>query len=226
MRIGKGSLFISFAILLLLSVSITTPAVSQECGPSCPVCSGTGSATGALVPRGNLIISNIAIPYGEEETYILNLRAGVFPWMDIGVGYAFTTRTPVWSIRLQPLKEEEDDWKPGLLIGTGSVRTGSNDQSLFMQVLKSWEFSEDFALQINGGIALLIPGFDRLYGLAGITTVIKEKWSIFTSYDGINYHFGCSWIPTEFLAISTMLVEAKDLAISMRYILKFGKDSP
>ncbi len=223
MRIRKRSFFVSLLMLLLLSVLITAQALSQECGPSCPVCSGTGDATGALVPVGNLIISNIAIPYGAEETYIINLRAGVFPWMDIGVGYAFKSTTPVWSIRFQPLKEEEDDWKPGLLIGTGSVRTGGSDQSLFMQVLKSWEFGEDFALQINGGVALLMPGFDRLYGLAGITTLIKEKWSIFTSYDGINLHFGCSWIPTESLAVSTMLVEARDLAISMRYILKFGK---
>ena len=114
MRPGKRSLLISFVMLLLLEVLVTTPAVSQECGPSCPVCSGTGDATGALVPRGNLIISNIAIPYGDEETYIFNLRAGVFPWMDIGVGYAFKSTTPVWSIRFQPLKEEEDDWKPGL----------------------------------------------------------------------------------------------------------------
>jgi hypothetical protein len=211
-----------FTLVSLIILFLILPVGAQECGPSCPVCSGTGSTTGALISQKHFVINSLFIPSGEEETGVVNVRSGIASWMDAGVGYTIKTAKPIWSIRIQPLKDDEESWKPGMLIGTGSIRTGGSDQSLFIQVIKSWEISEDFAFQLNGGIASLMPGFDQFYILAGFTTAIKEKWSVFSSYDGTNYHFGLSWIPTERLLISTLLVEAKDPAISLGYRWKPG----
>ncbi|MFC1614105.1 hypothetical protein ACFL5K_02290 [Gemmatimonadota bacterium] len=190
---------------------------AQECGPFCPVCSGTGSSTSALVAPGVFIPSILYIPKGEEEKGVVNFRGGITSWLDVGVGYTIEAEKLLWSCRLQALKENESTLRPTLILGIGSVQTGGSDQSLFLQLSKSWELNEIFSVRISSGIAGLIPELNEFYGLAGLTLTITETWSPFISYDGINFHPGLSWIPTDWLAIATILVESKEPAISVGF---------
>ena len=205
------------AALLLLSLSAVVSA--QECGPSCPVCSG--STDGSLLAPKSVLASFISIPGGEDETGVMNLRFGILPRLDAGVGYTVTSEKYVWNARFQAVTE--GNIMPGIILGTGSVRTGKSDQSLYLHFTKSWEFSENFALRATAGIASLIPELDKTYGLGGITTSIYEKYSPFVSYDGINFHEGIAWIPLDWITVSAMLVESEEPALSVGIKYGFGK---
>jgi len=209
----------------LLLFGFIGQVVAQECGPGCPVCSGTGSSTGALVSVGTIIPSYLYIPNGEEEKGVFNIRGGVTSWLDVGLGYTVEAEKVIWSARLQPLQESEDSWRPAIILGTGSVQTGGSDQSLFLQLTKSWEFNETFALRLSAGAATLLPDIEEYYGLAGMTLTITDQWSPFVSYDGINFHPGLAWIPTDWLTVAAILVESKDPAVSVgfRYSLLNGE---
>ena len=79
-----------YLILVLVSLfsvmaSVDT-ATGQQCGPACPVCSG--KAVGDLLAPATLFGSVLYIPDGEAETAVVNLRYGLFAWMDAGLGYA------------------------------------------------------------------------------------------------------------------------------------------
>jgi len=199
-------------ILVILAFACPALVVAQECGPSCPVCSG-GSQSTIQEPQ-SFLITNIYIPGGEDETNVLRLRYGIFSWLDAGIGYTFSEEKLTWSVRAQVISENEKGWRPGLLMGTGSVRIGGSDQSLYFQVTKSLEFSEGFALRISGGMATLLPDVDRLYGLAAITLTVTEQFSAFVNYDGNNFHPGISWIPLDWLTVSGILIESRDFALA------------
>ena len=200
-------------ITLTVILGLNSITVAQECGPSCPVCSGT--TDGSLLAPKSFLFRGLYIPTGEEEYGVLNLRYGAFEWLDVGVGYTIKAEKIVWSARIQPIKENEDNLKPGIIIGTGSVRTGSSDQSVYLHITKSREFSEKFALRLTGGIASLVPEFTKIYGMAGLTMILAEKFSPFVNFDGINFHEGISWIATDWLSVAVLLIESKDPAISV-----------
>ncbi len=67
----------------------------QQCGPGCPACSG--KVVGDLLSPATLAGSALYIPDGEEETAVLKFRYGLFPWMDVGIGYALDTGEAIWS---------------------------------------------------------------------------------------------------------------------------------
>jgi hypothetical protein len=207
--------FLVFSIVL--SLGLINYASAQECGPGCPVCSGSGSSTGALLPSGTLISTGMFIPEGEDETGVFNLRAGVTPWLDFGFGYTVESKKLIWSVRFQPLAEEGSSWRPGVILGTGSVQTGGNDQSVFIQFTKAIDFSEGFSARFSIGVAGLLPDMDRGYFLASLTMTVTERWSPFVSYDGRNFHLGLSWIPTDTLFITGFLVEMETPAILVGY---------
>ncbi len=211
--------FLSIFVCLLFGAVIISHA--QVCGPGCPVCSGTGASTGALLPSRSIVATGMAIPNGEDETGVFNIRGGVTPWLDLGVGYGVKADKLIWSVRLQPLSEDESSWRPAIILGTGSVQTGGSDQSLFLQVTKAFEFSEQFSARFSLGMASLMPEFKKNYLLAGITLAVTEYWSPFFSYDGINYHAGLSWIPLNWLFITGYLVEMKYPSILVGYRMNF-----
>lgn len=209
----KYTRILQFSFLLtLLFVGF---AFAQECGPSCPVCSGAGNNDGALLPSKSVMISGLSIPDAEEETTVMNLRYGIFKWLDAGFGYAFKTEKALWNVRIQPKVEQEGGWRPGVIFGTGSVQTGGSDQSLYAQFIKSLEISEVFGLRLSAGTATLFPDFHEYYGLAGITASFYERFAVFTNYDGKSYHEGVSWIPFDILTLSFMMVESEFPAISV-----------
>lgn len=197
--------------------------LAQVCGPGCPVCSGSGQSTGALISPGTLISTAIAIPGGEDETAVFNFRAGVTSWLDVGFGYTVESEKFIWSIRLEPISENEESWRPAVILGTGSVQTGRSDQSAFIQVTKAFEFSEIFSARFSVGAATLLPDFDKEYFLAGITMTITERWSPFINYDGINYHLGLSFLPNDWLFITGIMVEMKYPAIMVGFRWAFNK---
>ena len=201
-------------ILIIIAIIISGNNLgAQECGPFCPVCSG--SSDGSLLATRSFLFTSMYIPNGEEEQGLLNLRYGVFKWMDLGIGYSINTKQLIWNARVQVLKEDEKGWIPGIILGTGSVQTGGSDQSVYINLTKSWEFSESFAMRITTGIASLVPELDKTYGIFGVTLSIAEKFSVFANYDGINFHEGISWVVTDWLSISAILIESKNLAVSV-----------
>ena len=199
-------------LLVLLFAGIT---FAQECGPSCPVCSGAGNNDGALLSQRTVMISGLSIPTADEERAVLNARYGILSWLDAGVGYAVRTETVLWNVRAQPVIEQEGGWRPGIILGTGSVQTGGSDQSIYAQFIKSWEISEIFGLRLSTGAATLVPDFDETYGQAGITTSFYERFAAFANYDGRSFHEGISWIPLDWLALSFLMVETEFPAISI-----------
>jgi len=212
-------------IILLFGLAVISPA--QVCGPGCPVCSGSGQSTGALLSPKSFVSTAMAIPNGEDETGVFNLRAGVSSWLDVGLGYTVKSDKFIWSVRLQPLSENEETWRPGIIVGTGSVQTGRSDQSAFIQATKAFEFSEIFSVRLSVGAATLLPNFDQEYFLAGITMTVTEQWSPFFNYDGINYHAGLSWIPYDWLFVTGLMVEMKNPAIMVGFRWGFdNKDLP
>jgi len=208
-------------IFLLFGFVVNSPA--QVCGPGCPVCSGSGQSTGALISPGTLISTAIAIPGSEDETAVFNIRAGVTSWLDVGLGYTVKSEKFIWSIRLEPISENEESWRPAVILGTGSVQTGGSDQSAFIQVTKAFEFSEILSARFSIGAATLLPNFDKEYFLAGITMTVTERWSPFFNYDGINYHLGLSWIPNDWLFVTGLVVEMKNPAIMVGFRWEFEK---
>lgn len=204
--------FCSFALSMMLFFFSNTALMGQECGPNCPACSG--GSEGALLEPGNFLFTGMAIPWGEEEKGVLRVRAGILPWLDAGIGYTVTSEKFTWSVRAQVLSEEKKGWRPALIVGTGSVRIGGNDQSLYAQVMKSFELSDDIDVRLSGGLATLIPDFDKLYALAGVSVTYGGKYSVFLSYDGKAFHPGVSWTPLEWLTLSAIMIESKDFALS------------
>lgn len=201
------------SLLLILLLAGATSA--QECGPSCPVCSGAGNNDGALLSQRSVMLSAMSIPTAEEETTVLNARIGILSWLDAGMGYAVRTEKVLWSVRAQPILEQENGWKPGLILGTGSVQAGGSDQSAYAQLIKSWEFNESFGLRLSTGAASLVPDFDQVYGLAGITVSFRERYAVFASYDGESFHEGISWIPLDWFSLSFLMIETEFPAFSI-----------
>lgn len=177
-----------------------------------------------MLSPGSFFFTTMYIGNGEEERGVLNLRYGLFSWMDLGVGYGVEADKVIWNARVQVLKEGEESIRPGIILGTGSVRTGESDQSVYLHLTRSWEFSDNFAMRVTAGSAVLIPETDKFYGLAGMTFSIAEKYSLFVNYDGISFHEGFSWIPLDWLTLSALLVESKDLAISVGIKWGYAKD--
>lgn len=215
-----------FLIMSILLFGILSPGFSQECGPSCPVCSGTGESGSALLSPKSLLVSGIYIPTGDDENGVINMRYGVAKWLDIGAGYTVKAKKPIWSLRISPVSENEDGLRPGVIIGTGSVQTGGSDQSVYAQLTKSWEFTEGFAMRLSGGVASLVPDFNKIYGVAGLTLTVTERVSPFTSFDGKNFHFGVAWIPVDWMTVAALLVESKYPALSLGWRWSFSKPKP
>ncbi len=199
-------------ILILLSTGIT---LAQGCGPSCPVCSGAGSSGGSLLSQRSMMFSTLSIPTADEETTVANTRYGLLDWLDAGIGYAFKTEKVLWNIRTQPLVEKKGGWQPGIILGTGSVQTGGSDQSIYLQLLKSFDVGESVDISLSTGAATLLPDLEDYYGQAGITASFKEKYAAFANYDGESYHEGISWIPVDWFTLSFMMVETEYPAFSI-----------
>jgi len=139
-------------VVCLFAAVFALPAGAQECGPGCPACSG--KAIGDLLPERTILGTVLYIPDGEEETAVFNLRSGLLPWLDAGIGYALDAEEVIWSLRAQPIAQDLEGWRPGLVVGTGSIQTGGSDQSIYVQLVKTCEVVEGkFGMSLAGGYA-------------------------------------------------------------------------
>lgn len=202
-------------IIALMSQAI----LAQECGPNCPVCSGAGVSEGALIAQNSILVSALAIPDAEEENSVFNTKYGLLDWLDAGFGYAVKTEEFIWNVRVQPLIEKKDNWQPGIIVGSGSVQMGGNDQSIYAQLLKSVNLNDDISLSASVGAATLLPDADEVFELYGLTASIFERYSLFVSYDGISYHEGASWSVNDWMAVAFMMVESENPAIGINFTL-------
>lgn len=200
-------------ITFLLFIGIQLYALAQGCGPNCPVCSG--SANGNITNYQTLSLSALYIPSGEDETGVMTMRYGAFDWLDVGIGYTFKNKDIIWNARIKAINQDEDGWKPALILGTGSIRADGNDQSIYMSLLKSKEFSEGFAISVSAGIATLSSDMSKYYGIANLSLIFHEKLTAFVNFDGIQFHEGIQWTFNDWLSAGFMLIETKNPAISI-----------
>ena len=212
-------------IIFAFCLSFNSLILAQACGPNCPACSGT--TDGSLTPFKSISLQGLYIPTGEEEFGVMSLKYGAFDWLDLGIGYTFKAQKIIWNARLQPIKQNEDNWKPSIILGTGSIRTGSSDQSIYMNVLKSKEFSENFAMSLSGGVAGLASNIDKIYGIGNVSLIFIEKITAFVNFDGISFHEGVMWTVNDWFTTGFMLIESKDPAITVNITKSlFNKKTP
>lgn len=218
MRVNT-SLILTSLFLVLVS---TEAARGQQCGPGCPACSG--KAVGDLLPPATILGSLLYIPDGEEETAVLNFRYGLFSWMDAGIGYALDTEETIWSVRVQPIAQDQDGWRPALILGTGSVQTGGSDQSGYVQIAKTLEIVEGrLGISLAGGYATDLPDFREDWGLGTLSVTLFDRVSPFYTYDGINSHVGLSFFATEWLTLTGYMLEMEEPALSVNVQWCFGE---
>jgi hypothetical protein len=163
------------------------------------------------------MVSALSVPTSKEERAVFNARYGILDWLDVGVGYAARTEAFLWNVRIQPLTEKKNGWRPGIILGCGSVQIGGSDQSIYAQLTKTREFGENIELSLSAGAAVLVPETDKVYGLAGITASLLDRFSLLTSYDGRAFHEGTSLTVTEWLTVSFLLVETEYPAVSVAF---------
>ena len=212
-------LIIALALCVLASVGT---ASGQECGPGCPVCSG--KAVGDLLPPAAVLGSGLYIPNGEEETAVLSLRYGLVSWLDAGIGYAVDTEEIIWSVRVEPIAQDLEGWRPALVLGTGSVQTGGSDQSGYAQIAKTLEIIEGrLGITLTGGYATDLPDMREDWGLGTFTLTLFDRVSPFYTYDGVNLHVGLSLFATDWLTLTGYVVEMEEPAASVGTQWRFGQ---
>ena len=221
----------STVLIILISTIVTLAPIgtaeAQQCGPGCPACSG--KFVGDLLPPKTLFFSGMYIPRGEEERAVFNLRYGLLSWLDAGIGYAVAVEDGedeiIWSLRVEPISQDQDGWRPGLIFGTGSVQVGGSDQSAFVQLVKTLEIVEErFEISIAGGYATDIPDFEENWILGTFAMKFYERVSPFYTYDGINSHLGLSLFPVEWLILSGYYLEMEEPAVSVGLQWGFGEE--
>ena len=209
--------------ICVLVIGLSVSAVAQECGPACPACSG--KTTGDLLPEKTVMGTVLYIPEGEEETAVYNLRFGLFSWLDAGVGYSKDEEETLWSVRVQPVAQDLEGWRPGLIVGTGSIQTGGSDQSIYAQLVKTWDVVEDkLGLSLAGGYAT-DSDFEEEWGLGTVSVTLFDLVSPFYSYDGISSHAGASVFATDWLTLTGYALEMEDFAVTVGLQWGFGSDS-
>jgi len=144
-------------------------------------------------------------------------------WMDAGIGYARESEKLIWSVRFQPVAQDRDGWRPGVIIGTGSVQVGESDQSAFIQLAKTMEIIEGrLGISLAGGYATDLPDLEKNWGLGTFSLTLYDRVSPFYIYDGINSHGGLSLFATDWLTLSGYLLEMETPALSVNFLWAFG----
>jgi hypothetical protein len=213
-----------FAALLFAALT-AGPAWSQECGPACPACSG--KTTGDLVSPTTIVTSWLHIPDGEEETSVFKIRAGLFPFLDVGIGYAVDSEETIWSLRAELISQDPGGWRPAVILGTGSVQTGGSDQSGYVQLAKTVELAaQRLEVSLAGGYATDLPDTREDWGLGTLSATLYEKASPFYTYDGVSSHAGLSVFPSDWLTLTGYWLELEEPAVALSLQWTLGASRP
>lgn len=197
-------------VFLLSSGSVR----GQECGPGCPACSG--KAIGDLISPTTIVGSVLYLPDSRDETSVVNVRYGLFSWMDAGIGYAVEAERLIWSVRFQPFAQDFEGWRPALILGTGSVQVGESDQSVFLQIAKTIEIIEGrLSFSVAGGYATDFPDWKETWGLGTFSVTLFDRIRPFYLYDGIHSHGGLSYFAADWLTFTGYWLELDAPAVSV-----------
>ncbi len=204
---------LSAAVMLIVPLMLSgTPNVgAQECGPNCPICSGSVFSTETMLSTSTILTRALVFPDGEE-TFITGVKMALSPRLDVGVSYLATSRSVVFTARTLLLQEQE--LRPGIVAGIGSVRADASDQSIFLSLTKNLEDVLGPPIRISLGAAGYLKDGDRLYPIGTVSYFYKEKVLPFISYDGLNINYGISLFLSETLNVGVMYVENRYLGLS------------
>ncbi|MFC1628243.1 hypothetical protein ACFL3H_03920 [Gemmatimonadota bacterium] len=111
----------------LLVLAYAPSVMTQECGHNCPICSGSVFNTETMLSTSTILTRVLVFPQGEEK-YVSGVKFALSPKLDIGVSYLGTSQSIIFNARILLLEEEE--LKPGIVAGIGSVRADASDQSV------------------------------------------------------------------------------------------------
>jgi hypothetical protein len=199
-----------FLALIALSI-ISSFSYAQDCGPNCPLCSGSGLNTEGMLIPGTIFANVLFVPDGEE-TVVSTLKFATHKRLNIGIGYINKSEAFIWNARLLLLQEKEKF--PGFVVGTGSVRMGGSDQSVFFSATKNFEENLGIPLRISVGAASIVPDFNEIYFIGTVSYLIKEVLFPFVSYDGINPHYGATLQLFKNFTIGAYYIEKEYLGFS------------
>ncbi|MCP4724759.1 MAG: hypothetical protein GY863_06970, partial [bacterium] len=143
-------------------------------GPGCPICSGSGSNTESLLAKGVVLSSVLMIPEGEEDTFIPTFKTAIHNRVDVGIGYLNKTEEVIWSARVLLLSEKENS--PGIIMGSGSVRMGGSDQSVFLAATKNFEDNINVPVRLTLGAASILSDMDKMYFIGHSVIFTKKSY--------------------------------------------------
>jgi hypothetical protein len=192
----------------MLSASIT---YAQDCGPNCPICSGSGFDTEAMLSN-KTVFTNARLFPDAEETLIGGMKLAVSSRLDLGLNYLTTSRKVLWNARA--LLVVEEDWKPAIILGIGSVRANTSDQSIFLTATRNLESTVGVPLRLSVGAAAYLSESDRVYPIGTLSHLYKEKLFPFISYDGVNFNYGAAYFVLETLHIGLIYAENRYLGLT------------
>jgi len=199
-------------LLVFLTISLLfLSSFAQECGPNCPLCSGSGINTEGMLVPGTIFANALFVPEGEE-TVVSTLKFAVHKRLNLGIGYINKSEDFIWNARLLVLEEKEK--LPGLVVGTGSVRMGGSDQSVFFSATKNFEENLGLPLRISAGAASVVSDFNEVYFIGTISYSIKNMLTPFVTYDGINPHFGATLQLFKYFTVGGYYIEKEYLGFS------------
>ncbi len=144
--------------------------------------------------------------------------------MDAGIGYAVDAEEVIWSVRVAPIAQDVESWRPALILGTGSVQARGADQSAFGILAKTMEIVEGrFAVGLAAGYATDLPDFEEDWGLGTLTLTFFDRASSFYTYDGINSHLGLAVFATDWLTLTGYYLEFEEPGIMAAVQWGFGE---
>ncbi len=198
-------------LITLLSMAPVSAVRAQECGPNCPICSGSVFNTETMLSTSTILTRVLVFPDGEEKV-VSGIKMALTSKLDFGVSYLTTSQSVIFNARVLLLGEEE--LRPGVVAGIGSVRADASDQSVFLSLTKNLEDVIGPPVRISLGAAGYLRGGEKLYPIGTVSYFYKEKLLPFISYDGLNINYGVSWFLFETLNIGLLYVENRYLGLS------------
>lgn len=197
--------------ILIASATFIPVASAQDCGPNCPICSGSGFNTETML-TSRTVFTNVLVFPDAEETLVAGVKLAVSRRFDIGLGYLSKSRDIIWNARALLLLEE--DWKPAVIAGIGSVRADASDQSVFITASRNLESNIGVPLRLSVGAATYLSGSGRVYPIGTVSYFYKEKLFPFISFDGKNTNYGISYFIFETFHVGLMYVENRFLGLT------------
>ena len=114
-----GRSFLPALIALMVILPVGSVVSAQACGPICPICTGSGSNTEAML-SSRTIFAGVLFFQEAEETFVTNLKLALSSRFDVGFGYLNLSREVIWNARAL-LLTEKNGW-PAVIAGIGSVK--------------------------------------------------------------------------------------------------------